>query len=372
MSGDNAMSVHVRTAKDGTRRYQTRWRDEWGNGRSETFRLKGDADALDRKIKDGFNPDAKIETPPKAPTFAEFSKLWLKDYGEVHQTYGSLAVSRSKLDTYIVPAFGAMLLDEIKPVHVAQFQRLLLVERKLHKSTVNVTVGLFRKMISDAIAWDLLAEDPTRKIKKLKVQAEEYKFWSFVERDRFLAFCKSRDKELYDAVAVAVNTGLRRGELQGLLRDSVDFERKEILVRRSYCSIARKIQDQTKTKKSRRIEMNQMVMSVLGDKKLLPPNAEMMPQDLQLLGKYRFKNMARAAGVTVIRWHDLRHTFASLCIMRGESIHKVQEVLGHSSQTMTERYAHLSPGFSKGVTAALDPVEVPRDVPKMFPRAEGI
>ena len=73
------------------------------------------------------------------------------------------------------------------------------------------------------------------------------------------------------------------------------------------------------------------------------------------------RDIAKAAGVKPIRFHDLRHTFAALWVMSGQSIYELQKVLGHSSVTMTERYSHLSPEHLKGKTEFLD----------LAPRAEA-
>lgn len=364
------MSVHVRMKRGGLKSYQVKWRDEWGNQFSRIFRLKGDADELDRRIKDGFDPNAEIANEPQRElTFAEFSERWTKDYCEVHQSYGTIKVSRNRIKLYFEPLFGNMLLSAIRPVDVARLQQRCLVELKLLPSTVNQVVAQFRKMMDDACTWDLIQEDPSRKVRPLKVQRKEFQFWTIVERDRFLAYCKTRDPDLYTGVAIAVNTGLRRGELQGLLRDCVDFERQEILVKRGFCSASRKIEERTKSQRSRRVELNKVALAALAPRMLVAPNEPMITFGIANLMDKRFPEMCDAAGVSRIRWHDLRHTFASHLAMAGKPIRVIQELLGHQSVTMTERYAHLCPGFSRGVTAALDVSEPCRNVPKMFPKS---
>lgn len=359
------MSVH----KTKSGKYQTKWRDQWGNQFSRTFRLKADADDLDRKIKDGERPHEN-ENPQKALTFAEFSDRWTKDYCEVHQSYGTIKVNLNRIKNYFNPMFGPMPLDQIRPVDVARLQRKLVVDLKLYPSTVNQVMAQFRKMMSDACTWDLIEADPARKIKPLKVQRREFQFWTTVERDRFLNFCKSRDPDLYRAVAVAVNTGLRRGELQGLLRDCVDFERKEILVKRGFCTASRKIVERTKSQTSRRVELNKVAYAALLDRRMIAPNEPILTYGLQNLMVDRFPKMCELAGVSKIRWHDLRHTFASHLAMAGTPLRVIQDILGHATIAMTERYSHLCPGFSKGVTSTLETQELSQNVPQMFLASE--
>ena len=66
------------------------------------------------------------------------------------------------------------------------------------------------------------------------------------------------------------------------------------------------------------------------------------------------KRLAVEAGVKPIRFHDLRHSFASCFVMRGGSIYKLQRLLGHTSIQMTERYSHLSPDHLADSTELLD------------------
>lgn len=70
--------------------------------------------------------------------------------------------------------------------------------------------------------------------------------------------------------------------------------------------------------------------------------------------KHSFSSACRKAGIVDFRFHDLRHTFASLLVMRGASIKAVQELLGHADIQMTMRYAHLSKGHLKEAVAMLN------------------
>lgn len=356
------MSVHK--TKYGT--FQTRWRDKYGRVHTETFTLQRDANKLDREIKDGREPHKEGQTPQKALTFAEFAELWIKDYCEVHQTYSTIKICRNRIRRYFMPIFGPVELKNIRPIHVVKLQKRCFRDLGLKQSTVNQIVAQFRKMMSDAYTWELIDHDPCRKIKPLSIQKRDYKFWTFVEKQRFLTYCKSRDPELYRAVAIAVNTGLRSGELQGLLRDSVDFERKEIIVKRIFCLIERKLVERTKNQKSRVIQLNKVAFEAMSDRRLIAPNEPILTDRVARMNDHRFPEMCKAAGVSVIRWHDLRHTFASHMAMAGVPLMVIQEILGHATLAMTQRYAHLCKGFSTGATSILDHEGPSADVPELF------
>jgi site-specific recombinase XerD len=68
----------------------------------------------------------------------------------------------------------------------------------------------------------------------------------------------------------------------------------------------------------------------------------------------RLWGACRRGGLRKIRWHDARHSFASQLVIAGAPLRQVQEWLGHSSITMTMRYAHLAPGGGREFMAALD------------------
>jgi integrase len=181
----------------------------------------------------------------------------------------------------------------------------------------------------------------------------DHRFWTFDERDRFLTYVKSRNREVHDLVAFAVHTGLRRDEVEGLLRDCVDYERREIIVKRNYCHKTNKLNEYTKGKTIRRVPMNDVVFEVLAQFRLLQPNQPVFQHDFQHVVKRYLIPLQEEAGVSVITFHDLRHSFASHLAMSGISVFDIQKLLGHSDIKTTMRYMHLAPDHLKGVTDVL-------------------
>ena len=142
----------------------------------------------------------------------------------------------------------------------------------------------------------------------------------------------------WPAVALALNTGLRRAELFNLKWKYVDFRTNVLTITR------------TKAGRARRVPMNAVVRDLL---RALPsrlkgdwvfPSAESKtPRDSQNFMNRLFTPAVKRAGIQDFRWHDLRHTFASRLVMKGVDIRTVQELLGHADIRMTLRYSHLSP-----------------------------
>jgi integrase len=155
-----------------------------------------------------------------------------------------------------------------------------------------------------------------------------------------LAACRS--EWFKTLVATAVYTGIRRGELLGLRWDDVDFATGWIHVQRSF--------DQpTKSGKVRRVPIAAKLEPVLKAWRECANGALVFPvPETGLMATPKIKlttrlaTACRAAGVPVVRFHDLRHTFASHFMMFGGDLYRLQKYLGHSTPLMTQRYAHLT------------------------------
>ena len=212
--------------------------------------------------------------------------------------------------------------------------------------------GLLRKALSDAVRWGLLLRNvgstaprpPSAGLAKVE---QEQQPWTLEELRSFLAHV--RPHRLYAAFLLAATTGMRRGEILGLRWSDVDFERAILSVTQTL--IAPKYQLQFSTPKTARgtraIALDAGTMQALQDHRLgqmderrsmgLEDASELVfcredqtPVIPQLL-TLAFQAQARAAGVPVIRFHDLRHTHATLALQAGVHPKVVSERLGHSS-----------------------------------------
>lgn len=144
-------------------------------------------------------------------------------------------------------------------------------------------------------------------------------------------------------VTLALQSGMRRGELFKLKWRDVDFDRGLITIRASV----------TKNRKRRTVRMNSTV------KKALSEWFDQVPRKVEHVFTYQgkplqsvkrsFATLMRKAEIEGIGFHDLRHCFASKKVMSGVSLYEVKELLGHSSIKMTERYPHLAPDYMADV-----------------------
>lgn len=171
-----------------------------------------------------------------------------------------------------------------------------------------------------------------------------------------------RSPEYYPLFLCAIHTGLRSGELARLQWGDIDFNGYFLVVRRSI--VHGRIQP-TKTDKTRRVDISDTLLGTLqalrhrrmkewlGKAKNEIPewvfcNQEGNPADMHNVKNRHFHKCLERAGLRKIRFHDLRHTFASLLIQNGEPLAYVKDQLGHSSIKMTvDVYGHLVPGANR-------------------------
>lgn len=159
---------------------------------------------------------------------------------------------------------------------------------------------------------------------------------------------------MYYCAVLALYTDMRRREAAGLQWDSVNDETGMITVKRTYCRVAKAFLEETKSKKIRRIPICKALSYHLRDwYRITGSSGYVVPFFHPDHFNREFKRTAVAARVPKIRFHDLRHTFASHFLMGGGNIYDLQKILGHSTVQVTERYTHLIPEHLQGKTEVL-------------------
>lgn len=172
---------------------------------------------------------------------------------------------------------------------------------------------------------------------------------------RLLRCNLNRNDEERALLMFALRTGARAGEQLAVEWGDIDWHRAEVVFRRSSTGGA---VGPTKSGKERRVPVTAGLLEALRRIKHLRGKLVFCRQDGRPLSlgqlHERLWGGCRRAGLREIRWHDLRHTFASQLAMAGVPLNQIQAWLGHSTITMTMRYAHLAPGSGANLIATLD------------------
>lgn len=323
------------------------------------------------------NDPAASRKRARAATLREYLNNVYEPYLESRGQRGSATVKR--LLSCFGDDMGGRRLPEITPWLVDKWRTRYLKAGRT-TATINREVGALKSALNRAVEWDIIDQNPIASVKPLKVDRygvvryltpdEETRLrQALVDREadtrkeresanRWRSERGYKRKPDYGAytdylrplILLALNTGLRRGELFNLKWRDVDMDRRTLVVRGMGA----------KSGQTRYVPINGEAREVLtmwqectnGSGHVFAGNDGRRLVDV----KKGWRGLLKRAGITGFRFHDLRHHFASQLVMRGADLNTVRELLGHASLDMTLRYSHLSPDHK---AEAVNRLEVP-------------
>ncbi|WP_287154458.1 site-specific integrase [Candidatus Solincola tengchongensis] len=317
-----------------------------------------DAEALKRRIDEEI-AKGTFGKEKKDPSFSEFASQYLEDK-KAELKPSTYKDYRQVLGNHILPFFKRTHLSQVTPARVQDFLRHL-QKKGVSPATTGKVYRVLKSLLRRAIALEYLDRDPTIGIRPPRVERKEM---DFLERDEVEALLEASEGDIHDIIALAVFTGMRQGEILALRWQDIDYRNGIIRVVRSF-SPANGFSD-LKSEKSRRAvpliprlaDIFQKRYESMGrpdpDSLVFPTEAG-TPKDRNNLISREFEPALLSAGIRKIRFHDLRHTYASLAIASGADPKGLQSVLGYSSITVTmDTYGHLFPGHMESITRGLD------------------
>jgi integrase len=343
-----------------------------GRRKFKTFTNEKDAKAFAKALakilrdKEYNFPDADGKI---VPTFKEASEKWFADHVETNCKPSSVEGYRGMLDNHVLPAFGEMPLDEITKDAVRAFcagkKKDGLAARSIRYMLATIS-GVYNLAIEDG----LVAKNPASKPAKIiKVEDTKEKVSALTDEEarHLLGAAKKHLSRFYPFLFAALRTGMRQGELVALEWSAIDWHGKFIEIGRSY---RKGIFSTTKSGKIRQVDMSDQLASVLEEHRkrlatealkagrpmpeLVFPSTTGTPMDPAHIRR-DFNAVLKKAEMRRIRFHDTRHTFASLLLRKGESPVYVQHQLWHHDISMTVgTYGHLIPGENRQAVNRLD------------------
>lgn len=324
------------------------------------FKTEREAKKALLEIENQVNKGLYIE--PSSILYKDFLQDWLKDK--------KISVKKTTFDTYeslvntlITPNLGQLKLSDITARHIQSFIRDLIIEHSLSDESSQKVYTIIKDSLNSAIKFDLLAKNVCDKVDRPKIQKKEMKVWNLDEVQRFLNTAKN--DHAFIVFHLALTTGMRQSEILGLRWKNVDLKNGVIYVREQLERYTHNFTS-VKTKASNRnIAIPQETVSELMKQKkmiseekfmanneytnldLVCPTSVGTPYLPSNLTKI-FKRLTNTANLKSIRFHDLRHTHASLLLQQNTNPKIVAERLGHSSSRITlDVYSHLLPNMQK-------------------------
>jgi integrase len=319
---------------------------------------------IERVLKTG---EPKAPPPPgkkEVPTLREFSTTFLET-SKLRNKPSTIDSKIKILKWHLLPLIGDLRLDEITYTTIEDLKLALAsqrVKRPRHKredgqpqvlqpKTVNKSLMVLHRMLVVARKRGLIDFVPD--FEWLRAPLGEFDFLSFDEAQRLI---DAAEGQLRTMIIVALKTGMRHGELLALRWQDVDLVAGRFIVRQN---VVRGVIGTPKSGKPREIPMSEEARSALKAHRHLRGPYVFCNMDGKMLTDSELKNplthaIKRAGLARSIGWHCLRHTFASHLAMRGATLRVIQELLGHSTITMTMRYAHLAPEIARDAVRLLD------------------
>ena len=284
-----------------------------------------------------------LSAPPSGTALISFDQVllaFLQARGDEKS-----AVRDKNAAQHLFPEFTGWLWCEIQPHHLRNYLR----RRKnagAAVSTVNKEMGLISRaarFMSEE--WGHFIANPAQGLKQREPEGRVR--WLTQVQAQTLVDCAGRlgprAAHLPDVITLALNTGMRKGELLGLEWVRVDFVNGLIYLEGA----------DTKSGKRRAIPINGPARLALQTRQAVAGGGPLVFSGIQDV-KRSFGHACRLAGIVNFRFHDLRHTFASWLVQAGVPLTEVRDLLGHASIEMTERYAHLAPDRLRGAVARLE------------------
>jgi integrase len=314
--------------------------------------------------------DIGVFTRPSQMTVREYLEQWCRDYAETHVRRRTFEGYRGILDQYILPKLGAVALAKLTPRHVLEMESALLREggekdQGLSPQTVLHVHRVLSSALKNAVKLGMVARNVAGAVEPPRVTRQETRTLTWEEVYQLLE--QVADPLYWTLILLDIQTGLRRSEILGLQWRDVDLPSGTLSVRRAWVKLPSGVMELTAPKSGHGRAVTLPPQSVealsahrerqwdaLGNGDFVFCHSGGSPLNPDQVTK-EFKRIAREAGMGDLRFHDLRHTHATLMLGAGVHLKVTSERMGHSSIAITGNlYSHVQSTVQKGRLSALE------------------
>ena len=343
------------------KRADGRWQGAYqDNGKRRYVYGKTRKEAAEKLRKAIWNVDSgKVEDSNK--TLEAYLSDWL------NTTKNTLRVSTFKryeqiVRVHLIPGLGGIRLKNLSPTPIEDlYQKKIKV---LSPRTVQYIHATLRRALAQAVRLDLLTKNVADLVNPPKLQKKEISPLNVEEINRLFKTIEGHPLEAL--FVLAVTTGLRRGEILGLHWNDIDLDKGTLQVQRSL-SLTKggPVFNPPKTTRGKRsVRLSSVCVKALIKHKsrqknnvLVFPNQEGEPRRSSNVLNSTFDRIKKKGNLPDIRFHDLRHTCATLLLGKGVHPKIVQEMLGHSTISITlDTYSHVLPNMQEKAVMAMEDI----------------
>jgi len=316
--------------------------------------------------------DKGVYTPPGKLTVADLLGQWLEGYVRTNCSQRTAESYQSTATHHLIPALGHVQLMQLQPSMIQAYYSKAC--EKLSAKSVLYHHRLLKQALKYGVRQGYLGRNPADLVSPPKPRRKAMRALTASEVQDLLIAAGSSSH--YPIIYTALSTGLRQAELLGLRWRDMDTDSRSMSVNRTLYKRRGVVEfNETKTSHSRRsVAMTAKLAEFLREYRLererlyyqigkamtlddlVFANHEGTPVDPSVLS-HSFGRIAKRAGLEKVRFHDLRHTFASLMLQRGAKPKVISEALGHASVAFTlDVYSHIIEGMQSEAMALLDDV----------------
>jgi integrase len=314
-----------------------------------------------------------LATGPRQ-TVKQFLEYWLEDVHRSTVKPSTYLTYRTILDNHIFPALGHIQMQKVTQAQVQSLYTRKLKEG-LSAKTIRSIHGILHKAFDDAVRWERLSRNVCDTVSLPKVTQHEIQPLTLEQAQKLLEAAKGH--RLEGLLTVALATGMRRGEILALKWQDVNLEGKSLYVRHTVNRLTGLgyVETEPKTSKgARQVVLPEFLVDVFKQQRVCQNEARLkagstwQDRDLVFCNKYggyleptkllkKFRTLLVEASLPSIRFHDLRHSAATILLAMNVHPKVVQERLGHSRISMTmDIYSHVLPSMQQEAVDKLNDV----------------
>lgn len=315
---------------------------------------------------------------PSNLNFGDYLLQWLSTHSQSHLGQSTFESYQSQITKHIIPKLGSISLQKLMALHLKEFYNEKLNNGRIQsKGGLSArTVQYIHRIISEALTHavndQLIQKNVAKSIPTIKVRKYRGEVYTLDDLQKLLPVIKGSEIEI--VIILAVLLGLRRGEILGISWDQIDFSNKTLTINRQLIRTETgSVFTTPKTENSNRVlPLADNILKFLEDHKnsqdIIKSNLDSEYHDNNLvICQYnddlippdnvskRFANILKKNNLKKIRFHDLRHTFATLMLEQNQSLKTVSMLLGHTSiKTTADIYSHSLDSTKRIANTVLD------------------
>src|SRR5579875_474333 len=343
------------------------------NGKRKSIYCKTQQEAVKAARKVNLAKDQGMLITTEEQSLQTFLTTWLQDTARPRLRERTYLRYRELIERHILPTLGKVTLQKLSP---QQLQKLY--NSKLQEGYAPQTVKhihrVLHKALNDALRWNLVARNVCDAVDTPRVPRHEMQALNAEQAQHLLA--TARGEALEALYVLALTTGMRQGELLGLKWEDVDIAHQKVQVRRSIARVGKggfKINEPKTTRSRRSIALTTVAIEALQQHRQRQEamqqaagnawdeqgwvfcNTVGRPLEAGNVLRRSFWPLLKKANLPKIRFHDLRHSAASLLLSMDVHPKIVQEMLGHSTISMTlDTYSHVIPSLQEEAVSRLN------------------